>query len=73
MDRPEPTTPTAYSLLMWAEAETKPYTPGIAALSHYLPATQYPAGIPLHDGETGALVLRNRDGKVLDILRRIIK
>lgn len=65
--------PTAYSLLMWAEAETRPHTQAIEAMPHYLKTSEYPQGIPLHDGETGALVLRNKDGKVLDILRRIIK
>ncbi len=58
---------------MWDEAEKARHTPAIEALPHYIRTSEYPQGIPLHDGEVGALVLRNRDGKVLDILRRIIK
>lgn len=57
---------------MWAEAEKKPYSPNIEALPHYIKTSEYPQGIPLHNREAGALVLRNKDGKVLDILRRII-
>jgi hypothetical protein len=58
---------------MWAEAETRPYTEKIGKMPHYITTDKYPPGIPILDHETGALVLQNKDGKVIDVLRRIIK
>lgn len=73
MDGAEPSKPSAYRLLMWKEAETKPYSDQIAKMPHYITIDKYPPGIPLLDGEVGALALTDFSGNVLDVLRRIIK
>jgi hypothetical protein len=65
--------PSAYRLLMWAEAETRPYTEKIGKMPHYITIDRYPPGIPLLDGEVGALALTDFSGNVIDVLRRIIK
>lgn len=58
---------------MWAEAETRPYTEKIGKMPHYITIDRYPPGIPLLDGEVGALALTDFSGNVIDVLRRIIK
>lgn len=57
---------------MWAQAETRTGNDYIKSLSHFISTKEYPSYIPRHPNETGALVIKNRDGGINTILRRII-